>query len=107
MPKILIAAPRIPNLSNAPIILSKASNTESARLEAQAPGLQAEILAQKKAFIAAGGSAEDFGRQLGDKTRQKALLVAESLVDLQTETNLLREQQAKALRSIPPAITVS
>ncbi len=72
---------------------------ESARLEAQFPGLQSEILAQKDAFIAAGGQAEDFGRLLGDKTRQKALETAESMRTLKGETELLRQEHGKPIDS--------
>ena len=70
-------------------------NAESARLEATAPGLQQEILGQYDAFIAAGGSAEEFGRQLGDKTRQKAFETAISIRDLQQQTDLLRQSQGQ------------
>jgi len=68
-------------------------NAESARLEATAPGLQAEILGQYDAFIQAGGSAEQFGRQLGDKTRQKAFDTAMALRELEQETAQLRATQ--------------
>jgi hypothetical protein len=74
-------------------------NAESARLEAQFPGLQSEMLAAKEAFIASGGSAEDFGRQLGDKTRQKALELAEGLQEIQAETDLLRSQHGQPVDS--------
>lgn len=73
-------------------------NAESARLEAQFPGLQSEMLATKEAFLATGGSAEEFGRQLGDKTRQKALEVAEGLQELQIETEKLRKQHGKPIK---------
>jgi hypothetical protein len=74
-------------------------NAESARLEAQFPGLQAELLAQEQAFIAAGGSAEEFGRQLGDKTRQKAFETAQAIQELQAETDLLRQQHGQPIDS--------
>lgn len=74
-------------------------NAESARLEAQFPGLQDELLAQEQAFIAAGGSAEEFGRQLGDKTRQKAFETAKAIQELQTETDLLRQQHGQPIDS--------
>jgi hypothetical protein len=70
---------------------------ESARLEAQFPGLQDEIVAQRDAFIAAGGTAEEFGRQLGDKTRQKAFETAVAIGELNTETELLRSQQGQPI----------
>ena len=72
-------------------------NATSARLEAQLPGLQSELLAQFDAFTATGGSAADFGRQLGDKTREKAFETALSIRDLTAETNLLRTEQGKPI----------
>lgn len=74
-------------------------NADSARLEAQFPGLQDELLGQYDAFIAAGGSAEDFGRQLGDKTRQKAFETANGLRDLTGELTLLQNETGKPIDS--------
>lgn len=72
-------------------------NAESARLEAVSPGLQQAMLDQYDAFIAAGGSAEEFGRQLGDKTRQKAFETATAIRDLEQQTQLLRQSQGQPI----------
>jgi hypothetical protein len=56
-------------------------------------------MAQKEAFIAAGGSADEFGRQLGDKIRQKAFETATELEALKTETQNLRAEHGQPFDS--------
>lgn len=72
-------------------------NAKLVRLEA-ATGLTGDqILQMREEFIAAGGTAEQFGRQLGDKNRQALFETSLALNQLTAETQILRDEQGKPI----------
>ena len=58
-----------------------------------------ELLAQRDAFIANGGAAEDFGEQLGDTGRRRLFEAASDLRDLRGELDELRATNGQPIQS--------
>jgi ElaB/YqjD/DUF883 family membrane-anchored ribosome-binding protein len=72
-------------------------NAQLVKLEAQTGVNGQELWNQYEAFIAAGGAAADFGRELGDTRRAQLFKTIRSIQELNAETNLLRENQGKPI----------
>jgi TP901 family phage tail tape measure protein len=67
------------------------------RLEAQTGLTGEQMLAMREDFIASGGAAEDFGRVLGDKSRQRLFEVAMAVEQTRGQLQLLRDDQGKPI----------
>lgn len=74
-------------------------NANLVRAESATGLTGAAMVGMREEFIAAGGSAEDFGRQLGDTNRQKLLETQLAVNSLTKETQLLRDTQGQPVRT--------
>jgi len=72
-------------------------NAKLVTLEAQTGVAGDALWAEYEAFQAAGGSAEEFGRQLGDTQRAQLFKTIRSLKELTAETQTLRNEQGKRI----------
>jgi TP901 family phage tail tape measure protein len=70
-------------------------NATLVKLEAQTGITGEEMIAQKDAFIAAGGSLADYGRQLGDTRRKQLFLTQKAINELTQEINNLQKTQGQ------------